>query len=281
MRFAPHMYLVLFALCPLLGAPAGCSKTTPLAPSQATAAQKTSTPLDAQLPQNTSRDHLVGWYKLGDTLIPVFKIDGTYYSACRGFEFPLKECPEGLELAITPSSMADTKIGFAVASKEYYISIVDDLLSGNSDGRYGIGEKRPMTKIHKPSGLLDATAPPPRTNDDFLGWYQPVWFPFAFEVRKEDERYLCVENLPDESGVWKTVSEREITPLPDRLGFSGFDRHPRKELTYNDALKRFEITSQLGKREPSIIRMPLARTAQPPEVPAISPPMIIGIPSWH
>lgn len=74
--------------------------------------------------QTGPRDHLVGWFNLSGcdeqnqvvsghgTLIPVFKRDGTYYSVCRGGEVPLKECPEGLEWALTPSSMAGTKIGF-------------------------------------------------------------------------------------------------------------------------------------------------------------------------
>jgi len=64
-----------------------------------------------------ARDHLCGWYKLtaGNRLIPVFKIDGTYYTVMSrgGIEIPLKECPDGLEWPRTPpSSMAGTKIGF-------------------------------------------------------------------------------------------------------------------------------------------------------------------------
>ena len=50
----------------------------------------------------------------GDTIIPVFKTDGTYYSVCRGFEIPLKQCPEGVEWAATPSSMVGTTIGYRV-----------------------------------------------------------------------------------------------------------------------------------------------------------------------
>jgi ABC-type phosphate transport system substrate-binding protein len=47
--------------------------------------------------QTGTRDHLVGWFKIqgGDTIIPVFKIEETYYSVCwPGIKVPLKECPE-------------------------------------------------------------------------------------------------------------------------------------------------------------------------------------------
>jgi len=47
--------------------------------------------------QTGTRDHLVGWFKIqwSDTIIPVFKIEGTYYSVyCPGIKVPLKECPE-------------------------------------------------------------------------------------------------------------------------------------------------------------------------------------------
>lgn len=243
-------------------------------------------------PSADERDYLVGWYKLPardresrevipgpDTLIPVFKIDGAYYSVCLGFEIPLKECPEGLEWALTPSSMVGTMIGFDDASNEYYISIVDGQL-GHHDQFYISGEKRPMTRIDKPSGLLDATAQRPRTNDDFLGWYQPVWFPWVrLEIRKDGEKYLSAEHELHEPGIWKTrVDPRELTPDPDRLGFTGFDRKSEHSLTYNEALKRFEIT----KTGSYVVRMSLAQVPPPsPEVAVPLPTMRIGIPSWH
>ena len=229
-----------------------------------------------------ARDHLVGWYKLGDTLIPVFKTHGTYYSVCRGFEAPFKECPEGLEWALTPSSMAGTKIGCEVASKAYYIIIEDKLLEHNYQ-HYISGEKKPMTKIDKPSWMLDATAQPPQTNDDFLGWYQPVWIPIRFEIRKEGKKYLIASQEPDESGVWKTQSEmQELTPIADRLGFVMSRRKDKcTSITYNESLKRFELTEQRSKRQPDVIRMPIARVSPHTERAAIPPPMRIGIPSWH
>jgi len=47
--------------------------------------------------QTGTSDHLIGWFKIqgSDTINPVFKIEGTYYSVCwPGSEVPLKECPE-------------------------------------------------------------------------------------------------------------------------------------------------------------------------------------------
>ena len=79
-----------------------------------------------------------------------------------------------------------------------------------------------------------------------LGWYQPVWFPYVMEIRKEGEKYLCVMKESDESGVWKAQGEPiELTQLPNRLGFTGFDRHLRNILTYNKTLKRFELTNAM------------------------------------
>jgi len=237
------------------------------------------------------RDYLVGWYKLParhrrtrkpipdrpGTLIPVLKIDGTYYSVCRGWEAPLKECPEGLEWAFTPSSMVGTTIGFNETSNAYYIIIEDQGLATNYEP-YISGERRPMTRIDKPSGLLDATAKRPRTNHDFLGRYQPVWPPwFRFEIRRDRDRYVLVMPRLDGKG---QEEPRELTPLPDRLGFTGFDRQKKHRLTYNDALRRFELT----KTGSCVIRMPLARVSPAPSsqrgaVP--QPHMRIGIPSWH
>ncbi|MHC4559611.1 MAG: hypothetical protein ACYS80_20145 [Planctomycetota bacterium] len=229
------------------------------------------------------RDRLVGWFEITgrETIIPVFKADGTYYSVCRNFEIPLKECPEGLEWAPTSSSMAGTTIGFDEASNAYYIIIEDQGLANNYEP-YISGEKQPMTRIDKPSGLLDATAQPPRTNDDFLGWYQPLWLPVVrFEIRKDGDMYLgAAVQILRKPGVWETWGEPcEITPLPDRLGFSGFDGNPRVNLAYNEALKRFELTKTIS----CIIRMPLVRVSPlpSPEGLVVAPPMKIGIPSWH
>jgi hypothetical protein len=243
-----------------------------------------------------ARDHLVGWYKLPNrhyrtrevipgpgTLIPVFKTDGTYYSVCHGFEIPLRECPEGLEWALTRSSMVGTKIGFDEESNAYYIIIEDQGLANNYEP-YISGEKRTMTRVDKPSWLLDATAQPPRTNDDFIGWYKPVWFPIRLALRKEGKKYLLLESQEaDESGVWKTQGEmKELTPIADRLGFVMSRRKDRcTSITYNKSLKRFELTKQWSKRRPEVIRMPLARVSPHTERAAITTLMIMGIPSWN
>ena len=236
------------------------------------------------------RDHLHGWYKVtkGDTLIPVFKRDGTYYSVCRGFEIPFKECPEGLEWALTPSSMVGTKIGWDAASKTAYLAVVDAQASNFTDGGYGTGEKEPMTRLDKPSGLLDAKARPPRTHDDFLGWYQLVWTPgVRIEIRKDGDRYFSQDREfgGPKPGSWTTrVEPRELTRLPDQLGFTGFDRKKRHRLVYNDTLNRFELVMGIEGTTSSIIRMPLARISAPssPEGGRTPSPMVaIGIPSWH
>ena len=239
-----------------------------------------------------ARDHLVGWYKLGDTLIPVFKTDGTYYSVWRGtgVEVPLKECPEGLEWDLTSSSMDGTKIGFDEVSKAYYIIIEDRLRATLSEETpesirivgFKLGEKTPITKIEKPSGLLDATAEPPRTNDDFLGWYQAVWVPIRYEIRKDGVRYLVAWQIGSysEPYLWETRGgPRELTPVADGLGFIGSrSKDECSSFTYNKAHKRFEFTFQGDSMpQPAIIRMPLARILPHSEHDG----MIIGIPGYN
>lgn len=251
-------------------------------------------------PPDGSRDQLVGWFELSERdenkkvipgqgrLIPVFKRSGAYYSVCRGFECPLKECPEGLEWAVTPSSMTGTKIGWDPASKTAYLAVLDSQASNFTDGRYGVGDKQPLRRVDKPSGLLEAKARPPRTRDDFLGWFQPVWFPgVKIGIRKDGDRYVSQDRVfhgPD-PGSWQTSAEtRELTPLPEQLGFTGFERGGGPRLIYHEALKRFELVMTDPKRSTPEIRMPLARVAEPsssePEgAPAAKAP--IGIPSWH
>ncbi len=229
------------------------------------------------------------WYKMPpvervsyrETLIPILKIDGTYYTVCRGFEIPLKESPEGLQWALTPSSMSETTIRFHGPSLPCSIRIVDRQRA-NFEDFYHPDEMPPipMTRVDRPPGLLDATARPPRTLDDFLGLFQPIWFPWVrWEIRKDGERYWEVEqNLdpPEPSGAWTTRGRPyQLTPLSDQLGFTGFPGAPHR-LTYNEALKRFELVGV-----DSGIRMPLARVAPLPVTDAPLPPLPIGIPAWH
>ena len=231
------------------------------------------------------RDHLLGWFKIErrDVIIPVFKRDGTYYStSLPGIEVPFKECPEGLEWAAILPSMEGTQIGFDEASNTYYIAIKDSLSAHFSDGRNGVGRKEIMTRIDPPSGLLDPTAERPRTNDDFVGWYQGVWFPWArYEIRKDGERYLCEAQLCLGSDLpWEPHGgPTELAPAPDGLDLA-FPAHRDDPFifTYNDALKRFEVTKTTGSH---VIRSPLARVPASPEEGAVLPPMWIGIPMWH
>ncbi len=229
------------------------------------------------------------WYKMPpvervshrETLIPILKIDGTYYTVCRGMEIPLKETPTGLQWALTPSSMSETTIGFHGPSLPCSIRIVDRQRANFDD--FYLPDKMPsvpMTRVDKPSGLLDATARPPRKLDDFLGFYRPVWFPWVrWEIRKDGERYWEVEqdlDPPEPSGRWTTRGKpHELTPLPDQLGVTGFPGAPHR-LTYNEALKRFELV-----KTDSEIRIPLARVVPSPGSDAALPTLPIGIPAWH
>jgi hypothetical protein len=235
-----------------------------------------------------TRDHLIGWYKLADrTLIPVFKVDRTYYSVMHpGIEIPLKECPEGLEWAPTPSSMVGTKIVSNEESNEVYISIVDSIRE-HMDQSFVSGKKQRMTRVSKPSWLLDATARPPCTHDDFLGWYQPVWCPYVrLEIRKEGKRYFAGFQIlpePDETGSWAPHGEpHELSLLPDRLGFvmkhkDGVTHH----IVYNKSVGRFELTGP--NTDACASRMPLAPVAtRSSEKESVRMPrMRIGIPSWN
>lgn len=229
-----------------------------------------------------AKDPFVGWYLMpGDTVIPILKTDGTYYSVCRGFEIPFKQCDAGLEWDMKPSSMVGTTIGFNLPSNAYYISIVDQQ-TANFVESYVPGVKQVMTKIDKPSWLLDAAVPPPKTNDDFLGCYQPTWFPYVrFELRKDGEKYFVAEQELHDEGSWNTrVEPRELTPLTDRLGF-GYGSKGKENITYNESLKRFELT--MGTLP---IRMPLSRVPSSSRAVAVDAPvdprtMIIGIPTWH
>lgn len=244
-----------------------------------------------------NRDHLLGWFAVPgrneqnqvitghDTLIPTFKQEGTYYSVCRGFEVPLKECTEGLEWAITPSSMTGTTIGWDAGSRTYYLAVMDAQTSNNTDGRSGIGEKEPMTRVETSPRLPNANARRPRIQDDLLGCYQPVWFPWVkIKISKKSGRYFSAQEFY-EPGIWRTSNEeRELTPLPYQLGFTGFERKGSHRLVYNESLKRFELVKTISKTPPSVIRMPLARISAPSKSDGgDNPPtsVRIGIPSWH
>ncbi|UCD52027.1 MAG: hypothetical protein JSW27_05190 [Phycisphaerales bacterium] len=146
---------------------------------------------------------------------------------------------------------------------------------------YVPGQRQRLTRVEKPAGLLEATAPPPETLDDFQGIYQPVWFPwFRWEIRKDGPRYLLGAQEYQGSEppvVWRTRGElREMTPLTDALGFAGFGGNDPGQLTYNESQKRFEfVITKTGAR------MPLARIAPSAEGNAAPPSVIIGIPAWH
>lgn len=235
------------------------------------------------------RDTLIGWYNLPErnyrtrkavsgpgTLIPVFKRGGVYYSTCRGVEVPLKVCPEGLEWGWTPSKMVGTKIGFDEASQKPYIIIEDRKAQSNNDSLIS-GEKQFITKTEKPVCVRDPTIKPPRTHDDMLGCYVPVYFPLMrFMLSKKGKQYWGQGELATKDG-WEQMQKGplEITLLPDKLGFSfGKDK---AMIVFSPDHKRVEYVNPDG------VTMPLVRVKQAllPCMEAKPSLVEIGIPSWN
>jgi len=242
-------------------------------------------------------DPFTGWFMLEspqtrytspEIIIPVFKINEAYYSVCRGVEIPFKRSPEGyLEWALEPSSMEGTRISFSENLNRGYIIIKDSRQPeetsesiGKSGFQLGLNH---MTKIDKPTCLLNPTISPARKNDDFIGCYQPAWFPYyRFEVQKDGKTYfaLYLEQYKDDK--WQQNNETIVlTPLHDRLGFEYPNSKKKIELTYNEILHRFEMV--LLYTNPAT-RMPLARIPQSPlDQNQLKPyrSLQIGIPSWQ
>jgi hypothetical protein len=243
-----------------------------------------------------ARDQLLGWYSLPDRhhesgeiipgsgrLIPVLKYGADYYSvAGPGWEVPLKQCPEGLEWGATPSSMDGTKFGLNEESDTVYIRIVDQQ-RGHIQDTFVSGEKRTLTKVKKPSGLFDATAPPPATLDDFVGWYAHLWVPqpSRIQIRMDGEKYVAAvfvrEGTTDK---WNENKKHELAPLPEGLGLA-FGDNSGPSFNYNADLRRFELC----KGSESGFRIPLTRIPAP--APGETVPTLrsffgrIGIPCWH
>lgn len=262
-HFKLYPYAAFVALCLLLIGPSGCNPAAQDLPQRVT----------TEAPQAGSRDYLIGWHRMADyTLIPVFKHNGVYHSVSRGFEVPLQPCPEGLVWEMTPSSMNGTTIGRSGQSDRYFIRIYDEQRA-NIEESFIPGQKLTMIKVEKPSGLMDAAAPAPKKNDDFLGWYTPAWFPWIrIEIRKDGPSYFSIDHEFREPDKWVTMEPQKLTVLNNQLGLK-IGREPAA-LIYNEALKRFEIT--LGTS--ILIRMPLARISPDEKVPE---PVRIGIPTWH
>jgi hypothetical protein len=237
-------------------------------------------------------DPLTGWFQVVNAqsgnrspgpIIPVFKIDGAYFSVCRGVEIPLKRSVEGLQWALEASSMAGTTIG--IRGGEPFI-IIRDAQSENFTSElpnpHNTGP-RPMKRIDRPAGLLKLAAPAPKSNEDFVGCYRPVYFPYAnIEIRSEGGQFFFAEQ---EIGQAAYSEPKVLTPLPDRLGFTCLDRDCRNMLTYNESLKRFELVMT---RATPPLRMPLARISTQARgenivTEADVPPNFapIGIPTWH
>lgn len=246
-----------------------------------------------------NRDNLIGWYKLPNrhystrkvldgpgTLIPVFKRDGTYYSICRGVEVPLKPCENGLEWNSLPSSMKGTTIGYDCDTDGVYI-IIEDAMAKHVNDNFISGEKQFMFKIDKPSWILDSTAPQPKTNDDFIGFYTPQWFPYyRWNITKEGEKYILSVQASEVKKLPPPKKEGDLSPLDGELGFKyQAGRKNEAEFTYNPILKRFElnVVKHSDKGPVRVPFMPLVKMSPQIDVDKNNalPPMKIGIPSWH
>jgi hypothetical protein len=235
------------------------------------------------------RDYLIGWYNLPErnysnrkavqgpgTLIPVFKRAGVYYSTCRGVEVPLKVCPEGLEWGWTPSKMVGTKIGLDEASQKTYI-IIEDRKAQENDDYSMSGEKQVMTKIEKPACVRDPTIKTPRTCDDMLGCYEPVYFPLIRLTLSKNGNQYCVQGKMATREGWEMIHKEplELELLSGKLGFSS--KKFKAVLVFNQDHKRVEYVNPDG------VTMPLVRVKQAllpwmEEKPAL---VEIGIPSWN
>ena len=209
------------------------------------------------------------------TVIPVLKIDGDYYSVCRGFEVPFKQGPGGLEWAMEGSSMVGTTIRRRPDGNVYIIirDSQSEMFTGDSENSHDTGP-RPMKRVGKPAAVLDPASPPPHSNDDFIGCYQPRWMPYVrVTINKEGQKFFAESVIMEEKDKWRPDKNVvELTPFADRLGFTNFDK--RHSIEYNEHLKRFEMV--MAASPP--IRMPLVRVdpmARPSEI------ILTGIPSWH
>ena len=237
------------------------------------------------------RDYLIGWYNLNrrhyrtreelpgpGTLIPVYKRGGVYYSTRRGVEVPLKVCPEGLEWGRPPSSMVGTKIGLdnELSRKPPYIMIKDRLAQYEGDNST-YGEKQFMTKIEKPAFVRDPTIKPPRTYEDMLGCYEPVYFPLIRLTLSKNGKQYCVQGKMATKDGWEMIHKEplELELLPGKLGFS--NKKFNAMLFFNQDTKRVEYVDQDG------IIMPLVRVKQFLLPCMESKPSLveIGIPSWN
>jgi|GEM_PF-2785969 len=240
---------------------------------------------DSSKPDN--RKLVADWFQMPpvsginrqNTLIPVLRIGGNYYTTYRGLEIPLQKTPEGLKWNLLPSPLADTTIGYFGPSYPCSIRVVDRTRV-NLDPSYSPDAAPPvlMTKANEPDGLLEATAAKPRKLDDFVGVYYPVWFPwFRLEIRKDGNQYLSVEQVLaslEPPLQWTPRGRAQmITPFADGLGFVGFPGDPHS-LVYNETLKRFELV-----RADNGLKMPLAKL--PPKKEITLPTLPIGIPTWN
>jgi hypothetical protein len=222
-------------------------------------------------------------------VIPVFKIDGTYYSVCRGVEIPFRQIPEGLEWALEPSSMIGTKI--IIKDSTPFIIIRDqqaEAIYGHTSETelqyHQYGQAHPLMRIEKPSWLLDPTMSPPKSKEDFVGIYQPAWFPYyRLKIQKDSEKYLLTYSEIDiQENTFKAHGKtEELTPLSGTLGLTKIFGKTDSTLIFHSNLRRYEIVHD---NKGSLIRIPLVRIDQlsSDKKSIIDPELIrIGIPSWH
>jgi hypothetical protein len=224
-----------------------------------------------------NRDYMLGWYSMPSRhpgtrevipdhpsiIIPIFKVYGEYHSSMFiGMEVPLEPCPEGLAVS-EGFGLDGTKIKYDEETSEVCISVCQPVLEFIIHN-YVKGETNVLTRIDRPSWIMDATAIPPSSNDEFIGWYQSALSPWVgFEVRKVAETTeLSVYAFGDEK--WSPLQKGCVVgPHAGRLGFFlplGKEHHLEEQsIIYNKHLKRYEM-NVIVKKSSRVIRTPLVKT---------------------
>jgi hypothetical protein len=266
-------------------------------------------------------EHFVGWYRLPRVdrhtrkpldgpgyVVPIFKRRGEFHTVCRWAEAPLKPTDDGLVWNVSPSSLKGSTFGFDEDAGEYFL-IHRDLRRAGMDDWYVSGEKRSLTRIEKPTWVMDHAADPPEALDDFVGHFYFAWMPvLRLHVKRVDGGHAVAwqEFKPDDerrtpaagesgggdgsrgvTGAWRKPRDEPdaaIEPMREGLGLV-LDQSKEKmvRLIYNAALRRYELVTD-RKGEPGVIRLPLLRD-DPLETTEdgrkVLPNLRIGIPAWR
>ena len=235
-------------------------------------------------------DRIIGWYKLGsgidddanvnknDTLVPILKRGNEFYTICRGFEMPLGKSPVGLEWTFKPSSMEGTAFVFCGPGWPCHLKIYDSQKSVFD--WYEPGKKYKLIKIPEPEGLTCTVEKKPEVLDDFIGMYQPVYFPLIrIEISKEGDGYIHSYfelRVIQDTASWLNMGQvKSVKPLENNRGFLIAEEHAKNYLMFSEELNRYEII--IGSTG---LRMPLVKISAGEDLP-LALDVNLGIPSWN